>query len=91
MLARVTWLSKAFGVPYLPVTPTFPLLGALGAVPLPTRWFIAYGEPLHFGATYGPDAVRDRILVGKLTEQVRQRIQEMVDNLLAERRSVFFG
>src|SRR5207302_4494751 len=38
MLYRVESLSKALGVPYLPVTPTFPALGPLGLLPAPTNW-----------------------------------------------------
>jgi len=91
MLTKVTWLAKSIGIPYLPVTPTFPWLGPLGLVPLPTKWFVAFGEPLYFNAEYGTEAAGDRILVNKLAEQVRQRIQEMIDSLLKKRRSVFFG
>ena len=35
-----------FGLPFLPVTPTFPLLGPLGALPLPSKWVVSIGEPL---------------------------------------------
>jgi 1-acyl-sn-glycerol-3-phosphate acyltransferase len=91
MLAKVTWLARSVGIPYLPVTPTFPLLGPLGLVPLPTKWFIAFGEPLYFNAEYGTEGANDRILVNKLAEQVRSKIQLMVDALLKERRSVLFG
>ena len=78
MLTRVTWLSRATHLPYLPITPTFPWLGPLGLVPIPSRWYIAFGEPLDFAAEYGGDAANDRILVGKLAEQVRQKIQEIL-------------
>jgi 1-acyl-sn-glycerol-3-phosphate acyltransferase len=91
MLTKVTWLAKAVGIPYIPVTPTFPLLGPLGLVPLPTKWTIVFGEPLYFNAEYGAEAANDRILVNKLGEQVRHRIQEMIDGLLKERRSIIFG
>jgi hypothetical protein len=87
----VTWLAKSIGIPYIPVTPTFPWLGPLGLVPLPTKWYLAFGEPLYFNAEHGPDAANDRILVNRLAEQVRARIQEMVDGLLARRKSVLFG
>src|SRR5262249_16721961 len=40
LVTRVTWLARSFGIPYIPVTPTFPLLGPLGLVPLPTKWYI---------------------------------------------------
>jgi 1-acyl-sn-glycerol-3-phosphate acyltransferase len=91
MLAKVTWLARSIGIPYLPVTPTFPLLGPLGMVPIPTKWFIAFGEPLYYNAEYGPEGANDRILVNKLAEQVRAKIQTMVDSLLKERRSILFG
>jgi 1-acyl-sn-glycerol-3-phosphate acyltransferase len=91
MVTKVTWLSKAFGIPYLPVTPTFPFLGPLGLVPLPTKWYIAFGEPLYFNTEYGADGANDRILVNKLAEQVRVRIQEMIDGLLKTRKSILFG
>src|SRR4051812_5818250 len=91
MVSKITWLAKSFGIPYLPVTPTFPFLGAVGLVPLPTKWFIAFGEPLYFNAEYGAEGANDRILVNKLAEQVRVRIQEMIDGLLKTRKSILFG
>ncbi|HEX8954193.1 MAG TPA: lysophospholipid acyltransferase family protein [Polyangia bacterium] len=91
MVTKVTWLAKSFGIPYLPVTPTFPFLGPVGLVPLPTKWFIAFGEPLYFNAEYGAEGANDRILVNKLAEQVRVRIQEMIDGLLKTRKSILFG
>lgn len=91
MLTRVTWLAKSFGVPYVPITPTFPWLGPLGLVPMPTKWTIRFGPPLDYGARYGDSAASDRILVNKLGETVRQAIQEMIDDVLARRKSVLFG
>jgi 1-acyl-sn-glycerol-3-phosphate acyltransferase len=91
MLTKVTWLAKSIGIPYIPVTPTFPFLGPIGLVPLPTKWYLAFGEPLYFNAEYGSDGANDRILVNKLAEQVRSKIQLMIDALLKERRSVLFG
>jgi 1-acyl-sn-glycerol-3-phosphate acyltransferase len=91
MVTKVTWLAKSFGIPYIPVTPTFPLLGPVGLVPLPTKWYIAFGEPFYFNTEYGADGANDRILVNKLAEQVRARIQEMIEALLKQRRSILFG
>jgi 1-acyl-sn-glycerol-3-phosphate acyltransferase len=81
LLARVTWFAKSVGIPYVPVTPTFPWLGPLGLVPLPSKWRIAFGEPLDVSAEYGPEAADDRLLVGRLSEQVRATVQGMVDEL----------
>lgn len=90
MLARVEYLSKAIGLPYIPVTPTFPLLGPLGLVPAPTKWRMSFGEPLTFDG-YGPEAAEDEILVGRLAERVRATIQGMLDRGVGERRSIWFG
>ena len=56
MLARVEYLTQALGIPYLPVTPTFPLLGPAGLLPAPTKWKIFFGEPIDlegYGAGVG--------------------------------------
>ncbi len=89
MIGRIEYLSKAIGVPYIPVTPTFPLLGPLGLVPAPTKWKIAFGERIDLD--YGAEAADDEILVGRLAERVRATIQGMLDRGVGERRSVFFG
>jgi 1-acyl-sn-glycerol-3-phosphate acyltransferase len=39
-------LARLLGVPYFPITPTFPWLGPLGLVPLPSKWIIEFGEPI---------------------------------------------
>ncbi|HVK74962.1 MAG TPA: lysophospholipid acyltransferase family protein [Kofleriaceae bacterium] len=85
LLARVTWFAKSVGIPYVPVTPTFPWLGPLGLVPLPSKWKIEFGAPLDLAAEYGPEAADDRLLVGRLSEQVRAQVQAMVDGLRGHR------
>ena len=90
LLARVEQLGKAFGLPYVPITPTFPLLGPLGLLPAPTKWSIAVGPPVPLGS-YGPEDAEDEIVVERLTERVRATLQGMVDGLVADRKSVFFG
>ena len=82
-------LARVFGVPYLPVTPFFPLLGPLGMVPLPSKWIIEFGEPIET-ASYGPAAADDPMLVFNLTDQVRETIQQTLYKLLVQRRSIFF-
>jgi 1-acyl-sn-glycerol-3-phosphate acyltransferase len=90
MLMRIEYLTRAFGIPYLPVTPTFPLLGPVGLFPAPTKWRIAIGEPMALEG-YGPEAAEDEILIGRLSERVRATIQSMLDRTLGERKSVWFG
>ena len=41
MLGKVTWFAKNIGIPWIPVTPTFPWLGPAGLLPLPSKWFVA--------------------------------------------------
>ncbi|MEX2621266.1 MAG: lysophospholipid acyltransferase family protein [Egibacteraceae bacterium] len=89
MLADVRWLARLLSLPYLPVTPTFPLLGPLGAVPLPTKWVIDFGEPIDTTA-YGPEAADDPMAVFELTDRVRDTIQQMLYRNLMGRRSIFF-
>jgi len=83
-------LAKMIGVPYIPITPTFPLLGLLGCVPLPTKWFIQFGKPVSF-EKHGPEALDDDLLIHQLSEDVRNRIQDMIVELLKTRRSVWGG
>jgi 1-acyl-sn-glycerol-3-phosphate acyltransferase len=90
LLFRFEYLSKALGVPYLPVTPTFPWLGPFGLIPAPTKWRIAFGEPI-FVDRYGPEAAEDHVLVGQLADRVRSNIQELVNRGLDKRSSVWLG
>lgn len=90
MLHRIEYMTKSLGIPYLPVTPTFPLLGAFGLLPAPTKWSIRFGEPVHFDE-FGPEAADDELLVGRLAERVRTTIQAMIDQMIGERKSVWFG
>ena len=90
VLAKADWVGRPFGLPYFPITPSFPLLGPLGVVPLPTKWSIDFSDPIPT-AGYGPEAAEDPILVNRLSEQVRSVIQRMIDGRLARRRSVWFG
>jgi 1-acyl-sn-glycerol-3-phosphate acyltransferase len=82
-------LARLLGTPYFPLTPTFPALGALGAVPLPSKWRIEFCPPIDLSA-YGPDVAEDRSSVFELSEQVRETIQDHVLRNLVKRGSAFF-
>lgn len=90
LLYRLEGLTELLGLPYFPITPTFPFLGPAGLLPAPTKWRMRFGEPIHFD-NYGPEAADDHVLVGRLSERVRSSIQAMLDSGLRERRSVWFG
>ena len=88
VVGRAEGIGKAFGMPYLPLTPFFPVLGLLGALPLPTKWFIHFGRPVQLGSCDDDTRLlRARVEAGRM----RRRIQAMVTRLVARRRSVFFG
>ena len=87
-LAEAPLLARAAGTPFFPITPTFPALGPLGAVPLPSRWRIEFCEPIDV-AEFGPEAAGDRGLVFELSEHVRELIQQKVWENLAKRGSAF--
>ena len=89
MIANAKWLAKALGFPYFPITPTWPLLGPLGALPLPSRWAIEFGEPIPMD-DYPEDAAEDAMLVFDLSDRIRDTIQQMLYRNLSKRGGAFF-
>ncbi len=87
-LAESQTIARAVGAPYVPVTPTFPWLGLLGLVPLPSRWRIEFCEPIDLSA-YGPDAADDHRVAFDISERVRETIQQKLYENLAKRGSAF--
>jgi 1-acyl-sn-glycerol-3-phosphate acyltransferase len=81
-------VARLLNLPYFPITPTFPWLGPLGAIPLPSKWLIEFGEPIDT-ASIGAAAAEDPMLVFNLTDQVRETIQQTLYRLLLQRRSAF--
>jgi 1-acyl-sn-glycerol-3-phosphate acyltransferase len=80
MLADLHGVAQRLGLPYLPVTPTFPWLGPLGFIPFPGRWTIRFAPPI---VTAGLSPTADPRLVVELTEQVRTTIAEMIRDIRA--------
>jgi hypothetical protein len=70
------------------VTPTFPALGPLGAIPLPSKWVIEFCPPVPT-ADLGQEAMLDPMVIFDLTDQVRDIIQQTVNKNLLDRRGVF--
>ncbi|HWB66674.1 MAG TPA: lysophospholipid acyltransferase family protein [Mycobacteriales bacterium] len=89
LIGNIPALARVLGVPYLPITPFFPLLGPLGLIPLPSKWIIEFGEPIETDKI-GAEGADDPMLVFNVTDQVREVIQQTLYKLLLARRSVFF-
>ncbi len=89
ILGNMKTLARLLGAPYAPVTPTWPLLGPLGLIPLPSKWIIEFGVPVET-KDLGAGAADDPMLVFDLTDQIRETIQQTLYSLLMQRRSAFF-
>lgn len=88
VLAELQPIARALRLPTFPITPTFPWLGPLGAIPLPSKWMISFGPPIET-AGLGAEAASDPGLVLSLSEQVRGWIQDELMRLLPLRRTPF--
>jgi 1-acyl-sn-glycerol-3-phosphate acyltransferase len=86
VLGKVTRLAQPLGLPYIPITPTFPFLGPLGLLPVPTKWTIQVGEPITI-----PPAEEGKDDAIEIAEAVRRRMDQMIADMLVHRRSVLFG
>ncbi len=87
ILADVKPLARLLGLPYFPVTPTFPLLGPLGLVPLPSKWLIQFCPPIP--TAHLSEHADDPMVVYNLADQVRETIQANVHELLEKRPDAF--
>ena len=76
-------LARVLGMPAFPVIPQL-LLGAV--LPLPTKYHLHFGEPLHFDG----DADDDDAVIEQKVWVVKATIQSMINRGLNERRGVFF-
>lgn len=85
VVGKITALSAPLGIPYIPITPTFPWLGPLGLLPVPTKWTIQIGTPIP------APAEGDFQGTTLAAEQVRASIDTMIADLLVRRRSILFG
>lgn len=90
MIGDIKPLARLLGFPYFPLTPLFPWLGPLGMVPLPSKWYIEFSEPVRTDL-YEPGSAEDPMLVANLTDQIREIIQQNLYRLLHQRRNPFLG
>jgi len=79
-------VARLLGIPAFPITPTFPLFGPLGMLPLPVKYHIHFGEPMLFDGN--PDD-EDRVIAGKV-DVVKAEVQRLIDAGLEQRDGIFF-
>ncbi|GLU49195.1 lysophospholipid acyltransferase family protein [Nocardiopsis ansamitocini] len=87
-IGDLTALARLLKLPYFPVTLTFPLLGPLGLIPLPTKWIIEFGEPMGT-EKYAPEAADDPGVIFEVGDQVHDTIQQTLNRLVIERGDPF--
>ena len=78
-------LGRIIGAPAFPVTWTFPLLGALGLLPLPVKYRIYFGEPIRL---VGEPSDDDRSIQAHV-DRVRDSIALLIEDGLSDRRGWF--
>ncbi len=89
VFAQIGLMQRLTGLLYFPITPTFPHFGLLGmAGYLPAKFKLRFLEPIHFEEE---GMHEDKALVQTVAHEVRARIQENLWDMLAKRKSVWFG
>ena len=84
-LANLEALARPLGLPALPVTAMFPWLGPLGLLPLPVKYRIRFGEPIHIeGSANDDDAV-----IQTHVDHVKTEIESLLAAGREERSGVF--
>ncbi|TYK51182.1 lysophospholipid acyltransferase family protein [Actinomadura decatromicini] len=87
-IADLRPLARLLGLPYFPITPTFPLLGPAGLIPLPSKWLIRFGEPMTLDE-YDADTADDPMTLFDITDHVRENVQHMLDDAVLRRGPAF--
>jgi 1-acyl-sn-glycerol-3-phosphate acyltransferase len=84
-LANLAGVGKLLGMPALPITPSFPLLGPLGLLPMPVKYRMYFGEPLHFEG----DPSEDDRHIQERVDIVKAAIMAGFERGLSERGGIF--
>lgn len=73
IIHREEKLAKIVGLPFIPITPTFPWLGPLGLLPLPTKWIISFGKPISPNKPLSEIVSTTRDQIAKLIREGRDK------------------
>jgi len=84
-LTNLEGVGRMLGVPAIPITVGFPLLGPLGLLPLPVKYRIHFGEPLHFEG----DAADDEGAIQAKVDIVKETIEAMLARGVRSRSGIF--
>lgn len=91
IFAHVRALERLTGLIYFPLNHAFPHFGlAAGLMYLPAKFHIRFLEPVQFEHV-GAEAADDVAFVQQAADDVRARIQSSLNDMLRERKSVWFG
>ena len=88
MVADWPELAARLKLPYFPITPLFPWLGPLGAIPLPSNWLIEFCDPVPTDG-FTPDQWEDDEVITELAGKIKDAIAVKISELLAERGPAF--
>ncbi|MFH1829165.1 MAG: lysophospholipid acyltransferase family protein [Pseudomonadota bacterium] len=80
--------AEPLGLPFIPFTPTFPWLGPLGLVPLPSKWNITFGKVRKFDG-FEPIDAEDEELVNEHADSIKEEIQNTLNKMLAKRKNIW--
>lgn len=91
IFAHVRPLQRLTGLVYFPINHAFPHFGLLAAAMyLPAKFKIRFLPPVEFEKS-GPDAADDVAFVQQTADDIRARIQASLNEMLRQRKSVWFG
>ena len=91
IFAHLRFMQRISGLIYFPLNHAFPHFGlAAGLMYLPAKFKIRFLEPLDM-SDYPPETADDPAEVQSIAERIRTRIQLELDEMVGERRSVWFG
>jgi 1-acyl-sn-glycerol-3-phosphate acyltransferase len=91
IFAHMSWLQRATGLIYAPITHSFPWLGLAGGLAyLPAKFKIRF-LPAVRTDQMGDEPWEDKSLVQTVAHDIRATIQEELIDMVGKRRNVWFG